>query len=168
MSEFRINIEEAFNPKPNETYIGLINIDRPPFHLVTIANLKQFSWEVEKSRIGESIDSLLRHLNKDGTRCVFLKISEDPSVYDHVEAAYRNSTNTQTCIDPINGFLNSLVKKRVKNPLTIFELMEFLNGQPNWTASFGLNLDSEEIKLEIYDRYAVNRHVRGLQQNSAA
>lgn len=162
MSEISIHIEGDFNPKPNETYIGLINIDRPPFHLVTISNLKQFSWEVGKTRIGEPVDSLIRHLNKDKTRCVFLSLSEDDSTYSLVENAYQNSFDSETCIGPINAFLNQIIKTQNVNPLTVFELMDFLKTNSLWNGTQGLNMASDEIKLEVYNRDSVNKHVQGL------
>ena len=166
MSEVRLHIDEDFNPKESETYIGLINIDRPPFHLVTISNMQQFSWEVGKTRIGESVGSLIRHLNKTQTRCIFLGVSKDDSIHNLVENAYKNSSNAETCIGPINSFLNQLAKTKTASPLTVFELMDFLKMNSLWNGTQSLNLNTEEISLEVYNRESVNKHVEGLKQNS--
>ena len=162
MSEIRIHIDGDFDPRPRETYIGLINIDRPPFHLITISDQKQFSWEIGRSRIGEPVDSLLRHLRKNQVRCIFLKVSEDSSLFDLVENSYRNSENVKTCIGPINSFLDTLNGRMDLKPLTIFELMDFLKANTLWTRTYGFNLNQEEIELEIYDRQVVDQHVEGL------
>jgi hypothetical protein len=162
MSKINIHINEAFDPKLNETYIGLINIDKPPFHLVTISNLKQFSWEVGKSRIGEPVDSLARHLNRNQTRNIFLRISEDLSILNQVENAYRNCQDAETCLDPINTFLREITKKVNGKPMTVFELMDFLKANSLWDCSFGLNLKVGEIKLKVYDRNTVNQHIERL------
>ncbi len=162
MSDIRIHIDGDLDPKHNETYIGSINIDRPPFHLVTISNLKQFSWEVGRSRIGEPLETLVRHLKKNQTRCLFLKISENQTLFDAVENAYKNSYDAETCIGPINAFLNESCLNMDRQPLTVFELMDVLKANSIWNGSFGLNLNSDEIKLAKYDRKTVDRYVKGL------
>lgn len=162
MSEISIHIDGEFDPQPNETFIGLINIDRPPFHLVTISNMEQFSWEVEKSRIGEPVRTLIRHLNRNQTRSLFLKVSEDDTILSQVESAYRNSPDAKSCIDPINNFLLKIAKKTERNPLTVFELMDHFKTNSLWTKTYGLNLNEGAIKLNVYDRTIVDRHVEGL------
>jgi hypothetical protein len=79
-----------------------------------------------------------------------------------VEKAYKNSGEAETCIGPINDFLQQLAKTNTASPLTVFELMDFLKLNSLWKGTQCLNLNSEEINLEVYNRDSVNKHVEGL------
>lgn len=158
----KLNFHGIFNPQPHETYIGLINIDRIPYHLLVVSGGKQFSWEVRKSRIGEDFKTLIRHLEARKTRCVFFRISEDPSIIEKVNQAYSTPEFESTCIGPILKLINSLGVEFKNEPLTIFELMDELAGADFHFQAFGLNIERVNFELREYSRTEVDEHISQL------
>jgi hypothetical protein len=158
-SEMRLQLHGTFNPKSNETYIGLIDVSRIPFHLLVISGGKQYSWEVKKLRNGENVKTLIRHLDKKQSPSVFLKISESESTLALVEKAYSNPDSEETCIGPIIKLIKSLGVELNQTPLTIFELMNECDKPDFKTSAFGLNLNSDEVQLTQYSRDDVDEHL---------
>lgn len=164
MSDLRVSIEGEFRPEAGKTYIGLIGIDRIPFHLVTISDQKQFSWEVGKMRIAEPVEGLLRHLKLRNTPSLFLQVSGSENLHNQVESAYSRCSDYQTCVGPINAFVNSSLIELSSEPLTIFELIDQLNAHGLITAYFGLNTTQGEVQLNRYGRKEVEEYVGNLHQ----
>ena len=164
MSDLRVNIGREFSPEAGKTYIGLIGIDRIPFHLVTVSDQKQFSWEVGKMRLSEPVEGLLRHLKLRNTPSLFLEISGSENLVDEIESAYSRYTEYETCIGPINAFVSLGVIKLSAEPLTIFELIDQLEPQGSINGYFGLNTSQDEVQLNRYGRKEVEEYVGNLHQ----
>ena len=153
----KLQIHGKFDPSSNETYIGLIDVNRIPYHLLVVSGGKQFSWKVKRPRIGENVKTLNRHLEKNGISCVFLRISEDDSTLRKVEDAYSTPKVESTCIGPILKLVNSLGVEFNHEPLTIFELIDELENANYRTQVFGLNVEPNE-----YSRSEVDQHISQL------
>lgn len=158
----RVQIDGEFNPEAGKTYIGLIGIDRIPFHLITVSDQKQFSWEVGKMRIAEPVEGLLRHLKLKNTPSLFVEISGSENLHNQIESAYSQYTEYQTCIGPINAFINSSLIELSSEPRTIFELIDQLNAHELITGYFGLNTTQAVVQLNRYGRKEVEEHIRNL------
>lgn len=158
----RVKLQGIFDPKANETFIGLIDINRIPYHLLVVSGGKQFSWEVRKPRIGESANSLLRHLNSRNIPSVFIRISEADSTFGKVEEAYLTPEEEETCIGPILKLVRSLGVEFQNLPLTIFKLLDELANANYQTQAFGLNIEPNDFELREYSRAEVDQHISQL------
>jgi hypothetical protein len=155
------NVKVLEEIKQNKLYLIIIHADKKPPHLGIICNRLYFSLTVKGSEIGIPINDKLDIIYRRKIPCILLEIitKEVSSFYQDILREIFNKyaplKNTNTCLAPINEFLNYAFQLMPEAPL-LHGLIAALEKQNLISERLSIHLNLSKNKIFEIPSYDIN------------